>query len=134
MELIGWLVVTMLFESGFGRGWAILQRQEITVLCESASEMSLPDATFDGAVCFTMLHVAKGWKIPRRQETERAVAQQRVVHAAAEAGAEEPCVKLQLHERTDTVRSCGLDQPLLRTSQRPILDSLHTLLPGQMAL
>ena len=34
MELIGWLVVMMLFESGFGRRWAILQRQEITVLCE----------------------------------------------------------------------------------------------------
>ena len=30
--------------------------QNITVLCESACEMSLPDATFDGAVCFTMLH------------------------------------------------------------------------------
>lgn len=30
--------------------------QNIIVLCESASEMSLPDATFDGAVCFTMLH------------------------------------------------------------------------------
>ncbi|MGC1361626.1 MAG: class I SAM-dependent methyltransferase [Silvibacterium sp.] len=30
--------------------------QNITVLCESATEMSLPDATFDGAVCFTMLH------------------------------------------------------------------------------
>ena len=30
--------------------------QNITVLCESAAKMSLPDAAFDGAVCFTMLH------------------------------------------------------------------------------
>lgn len=30
--------------------------QNVTVLCESATEMSLPDAAFDGAVCFTMLH------------------------------------------------------------------------------
>ncbi len=30
--------------------------QNIAVLCESATKMSLPDATFDGAVCFTMLH------------------------------------------------------------------------------
>ena len=63
MELIGWLVVRMLFESGFGRGWAILQRQEITVFvrdCQIASEMTFPAATFDRAVCFTMLHVAKG--------------------------------------------------------------------------
>ena len=28
----------------------------VTVLCESATAMSLPDAAFDGAVCFTMLH------------------------------------------------------------------------------
>lgn len=30
--------------------------QNVTVLCESATEMSLPDAAFDGAVCFIMLH------------------------------------------------------------------------------
>lgn len=30
--------------------------QNVTVLCESAAAMSLPDAAFDGAVCFTMLH------------------------------------------------------------------------------
>jgi SAM-dependent methyltransferase len=28
----------------------------VTVLCEDATAMSLPDASFDGAVCFTMLH------------------------------------------------------------------------------
>lgn len=28
----------------------------VQVLCEDASAMSLPDASFDGAVCFTMLH------------------------------------------------------------------------------
>ncbi len=28
----------------------------VAVLCESATEMSMPDAVFDGAVCFTMLH------------------------------------------------------------------------------
>src|ERR1017187_6264205 len=30
--------------------------QNVTVLCESATEMSLPDKAFDGVVCFTMLH------------------------------------------------------------------------------
>jgi len=30
--------------------------QNVTVLCESATELSLPDAVFDGVVCFTMLH------------------------------------------------------------------------------
>lgn len=30
--------------------------QNVTVLCESATEMSLPNAVFDGAMCFTMLH------------------------------------------------------------------------------
>lgn len=30
--------------------------QNVTVLCESATGMSLPDAVFDGVVCFTMLH------------------------------------------------------------------------------
>jgi SAM-dependent methyltransferase len=30
--------------------------QNVTILCEDASAMSLPDATFDAAVCFTMLH------------------------------------------------------------------------------
>jgi SAM-dependent methyltransferase len=30
--------------------------RNITVMCESATEMSLPDESFDGAVCFTMLH------------------------------------------------------------------------------
>lgn len=30
--------------------------QNVTVLCESATEMSLPDEAFDGVVCFTMLH------------------------------------------------------------------------------
>ena len=28
----------------------------VTVLCEDATAMSLPDSTFDGAVSFTMLH------------------------------------------------------------------------------
>lgn len=28
----------------------------VTIWCEDASAMSLPDATFDAAVCFTMLH------------------------------------------------------------------------------
>ena len=30
--------------------------QNVTVLCEDATTMSLPDASFDAAVCFTMLH------------------------------------------------------------------------------
>jgi SAM-dependent methyltransferase len=30
--------------------------QNVTVLCEDATAMSLPDRNFDGAVCFTMLH------------------------------------------------------------------------------
>jgi SAM-dependent methyltransferase len=30
--------------------------QNVTVLCEDATHMSLPDAVFDGAVSFTMLH------------------------------------------------------------------------------
>lgn len=30
--------------------------RNVTVLCESATQMSLSDAMFDGAVCFTMLH------------------------------------------------------------------------------
>jgi SAM-dependent methyltransferase len=30
--------------------------RNVTVLCEDATTMSLPDASFDGAVCFTMLH------------------------------------------------------------------------------
>ncbi|HLJ16984.1 MAG TPA: class I SAM-dependent methyltransferase [Bryobacteraceae bacterium] len=30
--------------------------QNVTILCEDATAMSLPDAAFDGAVCFTMLH------------------------------------------------------------------------------
>src|SRR5438105_1563851 len=29
---------------------------ELTVVCESATEMSFPDSAFDGVVCFTMLH------------------------------------------------------------------------------
>ena len=28
----------------------------VRILCEDATEMSLPDGSFDGAVCFTMLH------------------------------------------------------------------------------
>ena len=32
------------------------QGRNATVLCEDATAMSLPDAAFDGAVCFTMLH------------------------------------------------------------------------------
>jgi SAM-dependent methyltransferase len=32
------------------------ETENVTVLCESATAMSLPDAAFDGAVCFTMLH------------------------------------------------------------------------------
>ena len=31
-------------------------KQNVTVLCEDATAMSLPDGRFDGAVCFTMLH------------------------------------------------------------------------------
>ena len=30
--------------------------QNVTVLCEDATAMSLPDAGFDAALCFTMLH------------------------------------------------------------------------------
>jgi SAM-dependent methyltransferase len=30
--------------------------QNVTVLCEDATTMSFADASFDGAVCFTMLH------------------------------------------------------------------------------
>jgi SAM-dependent methyltransferase len=30
--------------------------QSVCVMCEDAMAMSLPDASFDGAVCFTMLH------------------------------------------------------------------------------
>lgn len=30
--------------------------RNVTVLCEDATRMSLPDARFDAAVCFTMLH------------------------------------------------------------------------------
>ena len=30
--------------------------RNVTVLCEDATRMSLPEASFDGAVCFTMLH------------------------------------------------------------------------------
>jgi len=30
--------------------------QSVRVMCEDATAMSLPDASFDGAVCFTMLH------------------------------------------------------------------------------
>jgi ubiquinone/menaquinone biosynthesis C-methylase UbiE len=30
--------------------------QSICVMCEDATAMSLPDESFDGAVCFTMLH------------------------------------------------------------------------------
>jgi SAM-dependent methyltransferase len=30
--------------------------QNVTVLCEDATTMSLPDASFDAAVCFAMLH------------------------------------------------------------------------------
>jgi SAM-dependent methyltransferase len=30
--------------------------QNVTVRCEDATKMSLPDASFDSAVCFTMLH------------------------------------------------------------------------------
>jgi SAM-dependent methyltransferase len=38
-----------------------LADRNVTVLCEDAAAMSLPDETFDGAVCFTMLHhVASG--------------------------------------------------------------------------
>jgi len=33
-----------------------IEGRDVTVLCESATAMSLPDATFDGVVCFTMLH------------------------------------------------------------------------------
>ena len=32
------------------------QGLNVSVLCEDASAMSLPDAAFDAAVCFTMLH------------------------------------------------------------------------------
>lgn len=30
--------------------------QNVVVLCQDATQMPLPDAMFDGAVCFTMLH------------------------------------------------------------------------------
>jgi SAM-dependent methyltransferase len=30
--------------------------QSVCVMCEDATAMSLPDGSFDGAVCFTMLH------------------------------------------------------------------------------
>src|SRR5258708_18303468 len=30
--------------------------QSVCVMCEDATAMSLPDESFDGAVCFTMLH------------------------------------------------------------------------------
>ena len=30
--------------------------QRVRVMCEDATAMSLPDESFDGAVCFTMLH------------------------------------------------------------------------------
>jgi len=30
--------------------------QKVRVMCEDATAMSLPDESFDGAVCFTMLH------------------------------------------------------------------------------
>ena len=30
--------------------------QNVTILCEDATRMSLPDSDFDAAVCFTMLH------------------------------------------------------------------------------
>ena len=31
-------------------------RPHLTVLCDSATDMSFPDSTFDGVVYFTMLH------------------------------------------------------------------------------
>jgi SAM-dependent methyltransferase len=30
--------------------------QNVTIVCEDATAMSLPNASFDGALCFTMLH------------------------------------------------------------------------------
>ena len=33
-----------------------MEGHNVTVLCEDATRMSLADATFDGAVCLTMLH------------------------------------------------------------------------------
>jgi SAM-dependent methyltransferase len=33
-----------------------MPKQNVTILCEDATRMSLPDACFDAAVCFTMLH------------------------------------------------------------------------------
>ncbi len=33
--------------------------ESVTVRCEDATDMSLPSASFDGAVCFTMLHHIK---------------------------------------------------------------------------
>jgi SAM-dependent methyltransferase len=38
----------------------------VTVLCEDASAMSLPDAAFDAAVCFTMLHHVPSAKLQDR--------------------------------------------------------------------
>jgi len=32
------------------------QRQNVTVVCASATELSFPDSSFDGVVCFTMMH------------------------------------------------------------------------------
>lgn len=33
-----------------------MRHRNVSVLCEDATKMSLPEACFDGAVCFTMLH------------------------------------------------------------------------------
>jgi SAM-dependent methyltransferase len=40
-----------------------IQRQNLTVLCESATEMSFRDETFDSVVCFNMLHHVPSTKL-----------------------------------------------------------------------
>ncbi|MBZ5606179.1 MAG: class I SAM-dependent methyltransferase [Acidobacteriia bacterium] len=44
--------------------------KNVTVLCEDATAMSLPDASFDAAVCFTMLH-----HVPSPQLQDRLLAE-----------------------------------------------------------
>jgi SAM-dependent methyltransferase len=42
----------------------------VTILCGDATAMSLPDAGFDGAVCFTMLHHVASMALQNRLLTE----------------------------------------------------------------
>lgn len=44
--------------------------QNVTVLCEDATAMSLAPASFDGAVCFTMLHHVKSAALQDRMLAE----------------------------------------------------------------